>query len=327
MTILVTGGCGFIGSNFVRNFVKNYNERVIVLDSLTYAGRMDNLTGLLDDVDFCYGDIGNKHIVTDILKMENITSVVNFAAESHVDNSIKSSMPFVMTNVVGTVNLLDCIRDSGKRIKFLHVSTDEVFGSLGENDGKFNITTKYAPRSPYSASKAASDHFVMAYYHTFGMDVTITNCSNNYGPRQHPEKLIPTIIRKALAGQKIPVYGDGMNIRDWLHVDDHCAGILAALHSKESKGKQFLFGGHNQIRNIEMVQKILEIMEMPDDLISFVEDRKGHDYRYDIDTSESEKVLGWKPTIKFEDGLYDTILWYKNKMEWIESCLRRSGSY
>lgn len=327
MTILVTGGCGFIGSNFVRHFVKNYNERVIVLDSLTYAGRMDNLSGLLDDVDFCYGDIGNKHIVTDILRIENITSVVNFAAESHVDNSIKSSMPFVMTNVVGTVNLLDCIRDSGKQIKFLHVSTDEVFGSLDERDPRFDENTKYAPRSPYSASKAASDHFVMAYHHTFGMDTVITNCSNNYGPYQHPEKLIPTVIRKALAGEKIPVYGTGMNIRDWLHVEDHCRGILAALHSSNTSGRRFLFGGHNQVRNIDLVEDILEILDLPRDLISFVEDRKGHDYRYDIDTSIASHYLGWQPKIKIEDGLYDTVQWYKNNVEWVKSCLRRSGLY
>lgn len=326
MTILVTGGCGFIGSNFIRYYLETHDDLVINLDSLTYAGNRSNLDGVpKKNYQFIQGDINNKVLVNDIIHHSKPDVIFNFAAESHVDNSIKDSSPFIQTNVLGTVNLLECVRQH-KSIRFVHISTDEVYGSLREHDPRFNTITPYAPRSPYSASKAASDHFVMAYHHTHGLDTVITNCSNNYGPHQHPEKLIPTVIRKALAGEKIPVYGDGSNIRDWIFVKDHCEGILKAAELGKS-GHQYLFGGNNQVHNIDLVEKILDLLNLNYDLISFVEDRKGHDYRYDIDSSKAEVHLGWLPRTELENGLQFTVDWYKNNMEWVNKCLKRSALY
>lgn len=320
MTILVTGGCGFIGSNFISYFNKaNPSEKVITVDALTYAGNIKNLDNLQTKFYCC--NIVDENIHR-ILEKEKPDTIYHFAAESHVDNSIKDSSPFIQTNVFGTVNLLEAVRKVNSKIRFVHISTDEVYGSLDIDDDAFNLSTPYNPRSPYSASKAASDHFVMAYHHTYGLDTVITNCSNNYGPLQHPEKLIPTIISRVQAGKRVPIYGSGMNIRDWLYVDDHCRGIHLA-GERGISGKKYLFGGENQMCNLELAKWIIELMGQSIDLIEFVEDRKGHDFRYDIDTSESRKVLGWKPEVDLENGLKATIEWYNNNVEWINSCQRK----
>jgi dTDP-glucose 4,6-dehydratase len=316
MTILVTGGCGFIGSNFVRHFINKYNEPVINLDKLTYAGNIKSLSDFNNDNrhKFIKGDIQDRNLVENILRVYKPRAVINFAAESHVDNSIKDSSPFVMTNVLGTVNLLESVKANLKEIlpqefRFIHISTDEVYGSLETLEGSFTETTSYDPRSPYSASKASSDHFVMAYYHTHKLPVLITNCSNNYGPYQHREKLIPTIISKALINKSIPVYGNGSNIRDWLYVEDHCDAICQVF-DKGIIGEKYNIGGQCEMTNLEMTKKILQLMNKPESLIEYVTDRPGHDFRYSIDISKINKELNWSPKMSLEQGLINTIKFY-----------------
>ncbi len=334
--LLVTGGSGFIGSNFVRHTLKHHPDyRVINLDKLTYAGNPGNLTEIADHprYRFVKGDICDAQLARDLFAQENIDMVVHFAAESHVDRSITGPAEFVHTNVFGTFNLLEAAREAwlnredvtSKR--FLHVSTDEVYGSLGET-GYFQETTPYDPRSPYSASKASSDHLVSAYFHTYGLPTLITNCSNNYGPYQFPEKLIPLVINNALSGKSLPVYGDGKNVRDWLYVIDHCEAILTVLQ-KGRPGETYNIGGNSEKQNIEVVHTICDILDektglLPDgktrrSLITFVKDRAGHDRRYAIDATKIRNELGWAPQVTFADGMRKTIEWYLNNKPWIAS--------
>ena len=321
--ILVTGGAGFIGSNFIRYVVEQHKEQVVVLDKLTYAGDLANLIGLDKDfVKFVVGDIADSDLVLDLLLTYHPRGIIHFAAESHVDRSIDSSMPFVEANVVGTVKLLEAakqylqIRNNYKKglvdFRFHHISTDEVYGSLQLDDPAFTETTLYAPRSPYSASKAASDHFVAAYGTTHNVPWVLTNCSNNYGPRQHKEKLIPTVITKALRNEPIPIYGQGTNIRDWIHVQDHCEALWTVF-KQAPNGERYNIGGKCQISNLDLVVKILKLMNKPRDLITFVTDRLGHDFRYDIDNEKIEKTFKWRPKVKLEEGLKQTIEWYTNE--------------
>jgi dTDP-glucose 4,6-dehydratase len=313
MAILVTGGCGFIGSNFIRHFTEKYKERVYNVDKITYAASYTENIHINGYCNLIVGDICDRKLLTQFITNNKIRAVVHFAAESHVDNSIKDSMPFVKTNVIGTVNLLEIIKDNidnlHKDFKFIHVSTDEVYGSLEGPEGSFTEETRYDPRSPYSASKAASDHFVMAYYNTYNLPVIITNCSNNYGPYQHKEKFIPTIISKALKNQKIPVYGNGMNVRDWLYVKDHCKAICEVLE-KGKFGEKYNIGGNNEISNIDLAKKILKLMGKPESLIEYVTDRPGHDFRYSIDNSKIVNELNWSPETDFDSGLIKTIDFY-----------------
>ena len=315
MTILVTGGCGFIGSNFIRYFLDGNNEKVVNIDAMTYAADVNNLDGYLYDERYFMhkGDICDKNFVRRMLNLYKPRAIIHFAAESHVDRSIRNSFPFVSTNVFGTVNLLEAIRETDYPIRFLHISTDEVYGSLSEYAAPFKETTPYDPRSPYAASKAAADHFVQAYHETHGLDTVMTNCSNNYGPRQHTEKLIPTVITKALRHEKVPVYGNGMNIRDWLYVDDHCSALCTVLEKGKS-GQKYNIGGDSPLPNIEVVKTILHKMGLTvPKYIQFVEDRKGHDFRYDIDSSKIQEELGWKPSVDFEEGITKTIEWYTKR--------------
>lgn len=324
MTVLVTGGCGFIGSNFIRYYLKRYDELVINLDCLTYAGRLENLVDMDNNPNYVFvkGNICDKQLVREVIRNYKPRSIINFAAESHVDRSIKNSAAFVDTNVLGTVNLLDAVKEQDYSIRFHHISTDEVYGSLGLYDAPFTETTPYDPRSPYSASKAASDHFVQAYHETHGLDTVITNCSNNYGPRQYPEKLIPTIITRAISLNKIPVYGNGMNIRDWLYVEDHCSAIETVLINGIS-GQKYNVGGDSPLTNIEVVNTILKKMGLDaPKYIQYVEDRKGHDFRYDIDSSKMRDEFGWKPKVTFEEGIDRTINWYRNNMNWLRAVTR-----
>jgi dTDP-glucose 4,6-dehydratase len=329
--ILITGGAGFIGSNFVPYFVEKYKEyKVINLDLLTYAGNLDNLKEIENHERYTFvkGDISDRQLVERLFNENDIKHVIHFAAESHVDNSIKDPESFVRTNVFGTFNLLDVaksywmdspfkFKDGYENCKFHHVSTDEVYGTLGET-GLFEETTPYAPNSPYSASKASSDFFVRSYHHTYGMNVITTNCSNNYGPKQHNEKLIPTIIRKALSGENIPIYGDGTNVRDWLYVLDHCKGIDIAFQ-KGVFGETYNIGGRNERNNLYIVDKICSILDEKSpsksgksykQQISFVKDRPGHDMRYAIDATKIENELGWKADENFESGIVKTVEWY-----------------
>lgn len=340
-TLLVTGGCGFIGSNFIRHVIDRYpTVKVINLDALTYAGNPTNLEGLSPHADHTLvrGDIADRELVNYLMERYAIDHVVHFAAESHVDRSIEDSDDFIRTNIVGTHVLLEACRlvwgkGEMQSPRFLHVSTDEVFGSLGE-DGLFTEETPYDPRSPYSASKAASDHLVRAYHHTYGLPTLITNCSNNYGPYQFPEKLIPLMINNARNGRSLPVYGDGKNVRDWLHVEDHCSALLTVLEEAEP-GAYYNIGGNAERRNIEVVQTICdtidEVIGLPEpgqprrELIAFVTDRAGHDRRYAIDASLIKKDLGWTPTISFEDGIRSTIEWYLANESWIGAI--EDGSY
>ena len=329
MNILVTGAAGFIGSNFVHYYTTKYPEdKIIVLDKLTYAGDLRNLAPLViaegtgrelaegtiiegEKVKFIRGDICDRELVEKIFAEDKIEGVIHFAAESHVDNSIKNPSIFVETNVLGTQVLLDVAKKfwgEGSPNKFVHISTDEVYGTLGE-EGYFTETRAYQPNSPYSASKAGSDMIARAYFETFKMNVNITNCSNNYGPYQNREKLIPTIIRKALADEKVPVYGDGMNVRDWLFVEDHCIAIDLVFHEAPA-GEKYCIGGHNEMHNIDIVKLILERLGKSEDLIEFVEDRKGHDYRYAIDPTKIGEELGWKPETAFAGGIVKTVDWY-----------------
>jgi len=329
-TIFVTGGCGFIGSNFIINQIQHTDNSIINLDKLTYAGNEDNLKDIASSNQYTFinGDINTKSIVDDIFRDFHPHAIINFAAESHVDRSIDGPMEFVHTNIVGTANLLESSReycDSNNNFRFIHVSTDEVYGSL-ENEGFFTEETPYNPTSPYSASKASSDHLVNAWHHTFNLPTIITNCSNNYGPYQFPEKLIPLMIMNCLEGKDLPVYGNGENIRDWLFVEDHCDAIYKVfLHGKI--GQTYNIGGNNEIKNIEIVNSICEIMDNQrpldnnksyKDLIKFVEDRPGHDFRYAIDASKIANELDWVPSENFDSGIEKTIKWYLDNQDWCE---------
>ncbi len=318
--ILVTGAAGFIGANFAELMVNKYGEKyhIVVYDKLTYAGNLHNLDNIKDKITFVQGDICDFEKVMDTYKEYDIDAVVHFAAESHVDNSIKRPFIFTETNVMGTHTLLEAAKQfwgEGSPNKFVHVSTDEVFGSLGQ-DGYFTEKSPIKPNSPYSASKASSDLIAFAYAETFKMNVCVTNCSNNYGPYQHHEKLIPHMISLALQDKPLPVYGEGLNIRDWLYVEDHCEAIDSVLHNGK-KGERYCIGGHNEKRNIDIVKLILERLEKPESLISHVEDRKGHDFRYAIDPTKIHNELGWLPKTKFEDGIVKTIDWYVSHSEYL----------
>ena len=319
--IMITGAAGFIGANFVELMVKKYDGiyKFVVYDKLTYAGNIHNLDNVIDKITFVKGDICDYDQVMETLKKYDIDAIVHFAAESHVDNSIKNPFIFTKTNVLGTHTLLEAARQvwgEGSSNKFVHISTDEVYGSLKE-DGYFTETSPIKPNSPYSASKASSDLIALAYSKTFNMNVSVTNCSNNYGPYQHHEKLIPHMISLALKDEKLPVYGEGLNIRDWLYVEDHCEAIDLVLH-KGRKGERYNICGHNEKRNIEIVKLILNRLGKPESLIEHVTDRKGHDYRYAIDPTKIHNELGWLPKTKFEDGIIKTIDWYLDHPSWLE---------
>ncbi len=322
-TLLVTGGAGFIGSNFVRLLVRSRPQMsVIVVDSLTYAGNLENLREVEGKFTFVHGDICNQALMRHVCEQYEVGGVINFAAESHVDRSILGPRMFIDTNVGGTLSLLEVAR-ALKLKRFLQVSTDEVYGSLGAT-GLFTEATPLAANSPYSASKASADLLVRAYHHTFGLDVVTTRCSNNYGPYQFPEKLIPLMIANALEDKALPVYGDGKQIRDWLHVQDHCEAILLAFEQGKA-GEVYNIGGHNEWANIDIVKLVLRELKKPESLIKYVTDRPGHDRRYAIDAGKMDKVLGWKPKYTFEHGLSETIAWYLKQREWWERV--RSGDY
>lgn len=316
MKVLVTGGAGFIGSNFIRYWVKKHpKDEIINFDKLTYAGNLESLTDIdsLPNYKFIKGDIANIHDVKEA--MQGVDIVVNFAAESHVDRSILDPVPFVITNVLGTQILLDAARDE-KVKRFHHVSTDEVFGALSlKSKNKFDENTKYQPNSPYSATKAASDHLVRVYFETYGLPITISNCSNNFGPYQYPEKLISLTVTNLIDGQKVPVYGDGLYVRDWLYVEDHASAIDLILQ-KGKVGETYCVGVDNDIPNIKVIKKILEIMELPGSRIEYVKDRPGHDRRYAINAAKIKRELKWKSGFNFEDGLKLTIQWYQDNREW-----------
>lgn len=318
MTLLVTGGAGFIGSNFIHYVLQKYPDyKIINLDILSYAGNLANLKTVAKNPNYKFvkGDIGNYKLVSKIAKENKIDLIVNFAAESHVDNSILGPDPFIITNVLGTHNLLKIAKENN--IRFHHVSTDEVFGHLEDSDPKFNENTPYNPRSPYSASKAASDHIVRAYYHTYNLPITISNCSNNYGPYQHVEKFIPLFISNLLKGKKVPLYGEGKNIRDWLYVEDHCQAIDLIIH-KGKIGETYLIGGNAEKRNIDIARLLANKLGYDEFMIEMVPDRLGHDYRYAIDFSKIKNELGWQPTVDFDSGIDKTIEWYKDNKEWWE---------
>lgn len=316
MKLLITGGAGFIGSNFIHYWLDKYpTDEIINLDLLTYAGNLNNLKGLEgnDNYRFVKGDIADFKIVKEV--MAGVDIVINFAAESHVDRSIADSSDFIRTNIEGTRVLLESARLAGK-IRFHHISTDEVFGELPlSKESKFSENSPYDPRSPYSASKAASDHLVRAYFHTYNLPITISNCSNNYGPYQYPEKLIPLFITNLMEGKKVPVYGQGLNVRDWIHVDDHNKG-LELIIKKGKIGETYCLGGNNEYSNIEITNKILALMAQGPEMIEYVEDRLGHDLRYAIDFSKAKNDLGWEPVINFDEGLKETILWYQQNKSW-----------
>jgi len=312
-TVLVTGGCGFIGSNFIHMILDNPNSniRIVNLDALTYAGDSKNVEKFVDNEDyiFYHGDIIDTKLVKEICINHDVDGIINFAAESHVDRSIIDGKPFIDTNIVGTVSLLTVAKDLGLK-KFVQVSTDEVYGSLELNSTeKFNEQSQILPNSPYSAAKASADCFVRSYYHTYGVPTVITRCSNNYGPRQHTEKLIPLMITNILNGKELPIYGDGLNVRDWIHVDDHCRAVLLA-YEKGKNGEVYNIGSDNEWSNGDLVRKILSTMHQWKAEITYVEDRLGHDRRYAIDSSKAKTELGWTPLIKFEDGIRSTIDWY-----------------
>ena len=339
--ILVTGGAGFIGSNFILQWLKEANSPVVNLDKLTYAGNMKNLASLAEDErhHFVHGDICDSKVVSGLLSEFCPRAIVHFAAESHVDRSVLNPADFVETNVTGTFTLLESARaywemlDEGnqKQFRFVHVSTDEVYGSLGAKDAAFCETTPYAPNSPYSASKAASDHFVRAYHHTYGLPTVTTNCSNNYGPYQFPEKLIPLMIHNAVAGQPLPVYGDGQNVRDWLYVEDHCRAIRRVLEHG-IPGETYNIGGGSEMKNIDVVTMICSILDELSpkasryvEQITFVKDRPGHDRRYAIDARKIERDLGWQPLETFATGIRKTVQWYLDHKEWVAEVT--SGAY
>jgi len=349
-TFLITGGAGFIGSNLVHYALAHTNAHLVIVDKLTYAGSLRNLEPALDDarVRFVQADISDRDAMSRLFDEARPSAVLNLAAETHVDRSIDTPRPFVDTNIVGTFVLLETAREfigtlpSAERgaFRFLHVSTDEVYGTLGEA-GQFSEETPYAPNSPYAASKASADHLVRAYHHTFGLPVLLTNCSNNYGPRQFPEKLIPLMLLNALEGRRLPIYGDGGNVRDWLHVDDHCAGLLTVV-DRGKPGEKYNIGGGNERTNLEIVDGICDVLEglMPARanaaleragvssyraLKTFVPDRPGHDRRYAIDASKIRRELGWAPRFAFEDGLRSTARWYLEHRDWCDAV--QSGRY
>jgi dTDP-glucose 4,6-dehydratase len=329
MRILVTGGCGFIGSNFIRYILKHYKPAYVTnVDVLTYAGNLANLDGLAeahgDRYEFFKADIANADQMDELMIEHQFYAIINFAAESHVDRSINSPLNFIHTNVIGTSVLLDCARRYGVQ-RFIQISTDEVYGSLGAT-GKFTEQSPLDPSSPYSSSKAGADLLALASYKTYGQEVIITRCSNNYGQYQFPEKLIPLMVIKALRDEALPVYGDGLNVRDWIHVDDHCAGIVAALFEGKP-GMIYNFGGGQEMVNLEVVKLILKKLRKPETLISFVTDRLGHDRRYAIDSSFSKRELNWKPRHNFEEGLAETIQWYSDNQSWWQPLLERAGRY
>ena len=339
--ILVTGGAGFIGANFVLDWIAATGEPVVNLDKLTYAGNLGSLASLAGDARhaFVRGDIADRALVERLLAEHRPRAIVHFAAESHVDRSIHGPAAFVQTNVVGTFELLEAVRaywqrlegDARSTFRFLHVSTDEVYGSLGEEDPAFTEETPYAPNSPYSASKAASDHMVRAYHHTYGLPTLTTNCSNNYGPYQFPEKLIPLVISNALEAKPIPVYGDGRQVRDWLYVGDHCEAIRVVLERGRT-GETYNIGGNSERRNLEVVHAICDALEAARpraggyrSLIAFVKDRPGHDRRYAIDAAKIRSELGWTPRESFASGLAKTVRWYLDHAAWVEQV--KSGEY
>ncbi|MFR0779313.1 MAG: dTDP-glucose 4,6-dehydratase [Zhenhengia sp.] len=336
--ILITGGAGFIGTNFVKHMLKTYDYNIINLDALTYAGNLENLEDIENNQKYTFikGDITDIQLIDEIFTKYEIDTVVNFAAESHVDRSIENPEIFLMTNVRGTQVLLDIAKKHWKvnphdkycrkfkeGVKYLQVSTDEVYGTL-DKTGMFTEITPLAPNSPYSASKTSADLFVRAYHETFGMPINITRCSNNYGPYQFPEKLIPLMINNCLKGQKLPVYGDGMQIRDWLHVKDHCTGIDTVLH-KGRIGEVYNIGGNNEKANIEIVKLIIENLGKSEDMIKYVQDRPGHDRRYAIDNTKITTELGWSPSYTFEEGIKETIQWYLENQKWMETIV--TGDY
>lgn len=337
-TLFITGGAGFIGSHVVRRFVSRYPDyRIINFDALTYAGNLDNLTDIRDASHYHFekGDINDMALVSRLLAQYEVDGIIHLAAESHVDRSIEDPLSFVRTNVLGTVSLLECARrywkDAGKEGRFYHISTDEVYGELGDT-GYFTETTPYSPRSPYSASKASSDHFVRAYYATYGFPVVLSNCSNNYGPNQFPEKLIPLMIRNIQKGLPLPVYGEGANIRDWLYVEDHAEAIDVIYH-KGTAGETYNIGGGNEWKNIDLVRTLCKLMDdrmgrllgSSEELIRFVKDRAGHDHRYAIDFSKLQHELGWTPATDFTSGLAKTIDWYLSHQDWVDHVT--DGSY
>ncbi len=327
MNIAVTGGCGFIGSNFIRLVLDTCKDyKITNIDKLTYAGNLENLEEYAvkykDRYNFEKLDIVDKIAINNLFKNNNFDAIVHFAAESHVDRSINDSEPFITTNIMGTQVLLDAARENAIE-KFVHVSTDEVYGSLGET-GLFTEETPLAPNSPYSASKASSDLLVRAAHETFGQHTVITRCSNNYGPYQFPEKLIPLMIQKAKNNESLPVYGKGNNVRDWIHVEDHCKGVLLALQKGKS-GKAYNFGGNAEKQNLEVIDAILNILDKPSSLITYVKDRPGHDLRYAMDYSLAEKELGFSPKYNFEDGIKMTVQWYLDNTKWINNVI--SGEY
>ena len=323
-SILVTGGCGFIGSNFIHLCLRERDYKIINLDALTYAGNLENLKDYESDsrYKFVKGQIEDPELIKDL--MQEVDAVVHFAAESHVDRSIEDQKPFVITNVLGTQVLLSGALNSPRLKRFVHVSTDEVYGSLRPDDRPFKEDDHLHPNSPYSASKASSDLFCRASFKTYGLPVVITRCSNNYGPYQFPEKLIPLMCINAMADKPLPIYGDGSNVRDWIYVEDHCKGVLSALE-QGVPGEIYNFGGECELSNLEVVKTILKILKKPEDLITFVADRPGHDFRYAMDITKAQKELGWKPEWTFSRGIEMTIKWYQENRGWWEKIL--SGDY
>jgi dTDP-glucose 4,6-dehydratase len=341
--ILVTGGAGFIGSNFILEWLAHEQSPVVNLDQLTYAGNPENLTSVAKDPRYVFvrGDINDRALVESLLRQHRPRAIMHFAAESHVDRSIHGPGDFVQTNIVGTFNLLEAARaylsdasaTDREQFRFLHVSTDEVYGSLGPDDAAFSETTAYSPNSPYSASKAASDHLVRAYHHTYGFPALITNCSNNYGPRQFPEKLIPLVTLNALAGKPLPVYGDGLNVRDWLYVTDHCEALRVVL-ARGRVGETYNIGGNSEKTNLDVVKTICATVDelRPEprltpraSLITFVKDRPGHDRRYAIDAGKIHNEFGWQPRARFETGIRETVAWYLDHGDWVHNVV--SGEY
>jgi len=342
-TVLVTGGAGFIGANLVQQWIQSSRSVIVNLDKLTYAGNLENLALLAGHPRhvFVQGDIGDRKLISELLRQHRPQTIVNLAAETHVDRSIHGPEEFIQTNAVGTLRLLDEARgywralpaNDKDRFRFLHVSTDEVYGSLAPHDAPFSETTPYAPNSPYAASKAASDHLVRAYFHTYGLPTLTTNCSNNYGPYQFPEKLVPLVILNAIAGKALPIYGDGSNVRDWLYVGDHCQAVRWVLE-RGRPGATYNIGGRSEKRNVDLVRTICGLLDElhPDSpviphekLITFVADRPGHDHRYAIDASKLELELGWKPIENFESGIRKTVQWYLDNQEWARQVA--SGDY